>query len=48
MRSFVTSLLLGFMELCFAHTCLFHGWLGMAAELTGFADREFYQVLYVV
>ena len=35
----------GFLQLALTHTVLMHGWMNAWAELLGFADREFYQVL---
>jgi sterol O-acyltransferase len=39
----IRCLFLGFLQLYLAHTCTMHAWMNMSAELTGFADRNFYQ-----
>ena len=46
--SLIRCMFMGFLQLWLAHTCVMHGWMNMSAELTGFADHDFYQVDYPV
>ena len=43
--SFLRCIFMGFIQLGLSHTCIIHGWMNAWAELLGFADQEFYQVL---
>lgn len=45
MQVCVQNLLLGFLILTSGHTCLIHGWTHCWAELLGFADQTFYEVV---
>ena len=41
-ESLLYCVLLGFVAMTMAHTCLLQSWMNFGAEMTCFADRQFY------
>jgi len=42
LESLIRCILLGYVQLTLAHTCLMQTWMNFGAEITRFADRQFY------
>ena len=43
-KSFMLCVLATFIVTLIGHTCILHAWMNMWAEITQFADREFFSV----